>query len=692
MSLKKLVRQYATKLLDEEYIKNSQRYHLPYGEWVADREKETAIGIAEGERLCPPRAAGAGKTASLEPAVPEASGAGQQTTTGSVQGLKPMPPETAGAEAWGQEPDPVLLNFGKGSWTPDAMERVKAYFVRNPQVMFLYGDEDMKMKKGKYGNPWLKPCWSPDSYMYRDYLGSAVAVRRALYDKLTEEERREEGPCHDRLVELAGGYERGCKTIGHLTGILYHRGQPWLLPGEGRPGRGPAPEKRPEENGSRDGEVSVVIPSKDNVTVLTKCLETLCQTVRRTRYEIIVVDNGSKEKAKKELEQEMEKLRCCPDYQGSLMGAEYLYEPMKFNFSRMCNRGARAGRGSLILFLNDDIEAVQEGWLEAMVEKARQPWAGAVGHKLLYPDGWRIQHAGVTNIILGPTHKLQRLKDGSHYYDGKSIGVWNMLAVTGACLLVRREVFEQVGGFCEELRVAFNDVDLCFNIYEEGYHNIQINDGWLLHHESLSRGTDATEEKHRRLVGELTLLFDRHPQLKSIDPYYHPWLNLSLQDPAIKPACEEGIVMEDVRDWEPLESLGDARQDDCFFVQVEYADEEQISGCGIVLGSDNACFEKKLLFQSKTSPGKMYGMDFTGQYRSDLEKNLHDQVNVDLSGFKVNFARPLPPGRYRVGMLARDRISGMKLVNWSDRTYRLERGSRKKKRSDKEKNKGRAKG
>lgn len=677
MGLKKLVRQYATKLLDEEYIKNSERYHLPYGEWVAERERETATGIAEAERVVPPGSAGA---------------------------------EEEVRDTWGSEPDPVLLNFGKGSWAPDAMERVKAYFARNPQVMFLYGDEDVKKKKGKYGSPWLKPCWSPDSYMCRDYLGSAVAVRRELYDRLTEEERREEGLCHDRLVELAGGYERGCRTIGHLIGILFHREQPWPLPGAGRPGKGPGKETQAEGNRSRSGsgqehtqetsgrgagsspeevEVSVVIPSKENVTVLTQCLETLCQTVRHTRYEIIVVDNGSREKARKAVEEEMEKLRCCQEYKGSLVRAEYLYEPMKFNFSRMCNMGAEVGRGSLILFLNDDIEAVQEGWLEAMVEKVREPWAGAVGHKLLYPDGWRIQHAGVTNIFLGPTHKLQRLKNGSHYYDGKSVGVWNMLAVTGACLLIRREVFEQVGGFCEELRVAFNDVDLCFKVYEQGYHNIQINDGWLLHHESLSRGTDATEEKHRRLVGELTLLFERHPQLKSRDPYYHPWLNVSLQDPAIKPACEEGIVMEDVRNWEPLESLGDAREEKCLFVQVESADQEQISGCGIVLGSDNACFEKKLLFQSKTSPGKMYCMDFTGQYRSDLEKNLEDQVNVDLSGFKVNFARPLPPGKYRVGMLARDRISGMKLVNWSDCTYRLEKGGRKKKRSDKDKNKGR---
>lgn len=638
MRLKKIVRQQAEKLLDMEYIKRRRQCRLDYAEWLKGLEQQQQAEEDDRE--------------------------------------------------WEKEPDPVLLAFEAGSWAPDAAQRIRRFLAKNPEVQLVYGDEDVceregdKICKKRYEKPWLKPCWSPDSYLCRDYLGSAVAVRRSLYDKLTEEERRDMGACHDRLVQLAGGFEKGCIQIAHMTGILYHRHSVWPLPGEGRPGvkleeRGA--EAAEKESGFRgetaasgeEVEVSVVIPSKDNAAVLIRCLDTLCQTVRRLSYEIILVDNGSGAQAREMIAKEVEKLKNTKEYQGCLKGIQVIYQPMEFNFSRMCNMGAAASKGGFLLFLNDDIEAVEPGWLEGMVEKAKQPWVGAVGYKLLYPDGEKIQHAGVTNIILGPTHKLQHQLDCRTYYDGRSEGIWNMLAVTGACLLLRREVFDEVEGFCEEMKVAFNDVDLCFKIYEKGYHNVVINEGHLLHHESLSRGLDETEEKHNRLMGEYYLLFDLHPQLKSRDPYYHPWLNGTVQDTAIKPAYLEGAILADPREYEPAEEPINARLDDCLMFRVEYADKKEMYGYAVVLGSDNACFTKKLLFRSVDSPDKLYGMDFTDQYRSDLEMNLPDQKNVGLCGYRISFAKPLPPGEYKVGLVARDRISGMTLINWNPRNIRV---------------------
>lgn len=656
MDVKKSVRRQLEKLFDIRYRRKRKRYIQDYNLWVRELEQ------AEWED--------AGDAGQKDCAL---SGAAGGSTAKKRGGKK--------AEKAAQEPpEAVLLSFAGGCWSRDAQARMERFFAAHPEVLLAYGDEDITVKKNVYSTPWLKPCWSPDSYLCRDYLGSAVAVRRSLFEQLTEQECQDEGLCHDKLVALAGGFAKGCRTIAHVNGIFYHRLEGWALPQEGRSGKRIAPEERgvagaAEQTGSEekagDGSaaenslVSVIIPSKDNVSVLKQCLETLCATVESTEFEIIVVDNGSSEQSRKAVGREIDRLN--REQRAHLRRAVYLYKPMEFNFSRMCNLGAQAAEGSLLLFLNDDIEAVSAGWMEAMVQKAQQPWTGAAGYKLLYPDSERIQHAGVTNIALGPTHKLQCLKDGVRYYDGRNRGVWNMLAVTGACLMLRRKVFAEAGGFCETLKVAFNDVDLCFTLYELGYQNVVINSGYLLHHESLSRGLDETEEKIKRLMSERDLLYERHPALEGRDPYYHEWLNGNVLDTGIKPACEEGICFDDTREYEPAMDLSKARTDDCLLLRIEHAGRERLNGYAVVLGSDNACFKKRLLFKKIKEPDTIYSMDFTEQYRSDLEKNM-DQVNVGLCGFCVMFARPLPAGEYRIGMLARDQISGAELVNWSSRT------------------------
>ena len=175
---------------------------------------------------------------------------------------------------------------------------------------------------------------------------------------------------------------------------------------------------------------------------------------------------------------------------------------MEFNFSKMCNLGAKAATGEYVLFLNDDIEAIDDVWLDAMLSHAQKKHVGAVGAKLYYPDSNTIQHAGITNLRLGPVHKMQFLQDVRPYYDGRNIFDCNVIAVTGACLMVRKTVFEECGGFSEDLAVAFNDVELCFRLYEAGYYNVQCNSAVLYHHESLSRGNDESKEKYPSYVEE----------------------------------------------------------------------------------------------------------------------------------------------------------------------------------------------
>lgn len=619
MKLKRWLRQRVEKLMDLEYrrkVKRCKRHS--YTDWINWTEEKDETG--------------------------------EQT---------PNPAETG--------EDPVLLSFGEGSWAGNAAERIREFFAEHPGVLLVYGDEDIKDGKGGYKTPWLKPCWSPDSYLCRDYLGSAVAVDRRLYDRLTLEEREDERRCHDRLVELAGGFQRGCAAIAHVEGILFHRESGWNSPALAYAW---LREKTASAEAALKGpEVSVIIPSKDNAAVLKRCLETLSRTTGSVSYEILVVDNGSDREAREEIAAELEKLKTDREGRGDLRDARYLYQPMEFNFSHMCNVGAQAAAGSLLLFLNDDTESVESGWLENMAEKARRPWVGAVGYKLLYPDGKRIQHAGVVNVTAGPTHKLRYLEDGA-YYDGRGAGVWNVLAVTGACLMLRREAFAEAGGFCEGLRVAFNDIDLCFQLYELGYHNVVINTGYLLHHESLSRGYDETAEESRRLQGELVTLFDRHPKLKSRDPYYHIWLSGNVLDSSIRPIVEKGAPVPDVRAFEPMEDLGNYRRDECLMLRVEKADAARVQGYAVVQGSDNVSFTKRLLFREEGAGGKLYCMNFRGQFRPDLEIEMCGRDNVALCGFSVKFDRPLPPGEYRVGVLAKDKLSRTALVNWSGCTIK----------------------
>lgn len=591
--------------------------------------------------------------------------------------------ENADLETEGVPADFEVLVFGEGEEASDARERIAAFFAKYPQVQFLYGDEDILDGKGGYHSPWLKQDWSPDSYLCRDYLGSLLAVRRELYGRLTEAQKQEEGGCHDALVELAGGYERGCQQIGHLREILFHRKEAWMPAGEGRPGRRLADASQ-ESAPQKEELVSIIIPSKDNPEILGRCLETVTQTVRQQPYEIVIVDNGSNEGNREKITQKIEGImqtyaniaqksgevpqeadgpQKASEMKNSLREIRYLYRPMPFNFSHMCNLGAQEAKGNLLLFLNDDIEAVSTGWLEELADKARREWVGAVGIKLLYPDSDRIQHTGVVNIVLGPVHKLQFQEDNKCYYDGRNQGVWDYLAVTGACLMIRREVFEEAGGFDEQLQVAFNDVDLCFTLYELGYHNVVVNTFHLVHHESLSRGHDESEEDQKRLMQERDILYGRHSKLERKDPYYHPRLNRKRLDTTIRPAFEEGRTIPDRRVCELAEDIEGVREDECLRLIVELATARRVQGYAVVLGSDNACFETKLLFQDKEK-GDLYQLEYTPQCRNDIAQNMPDQKNIALCGFEVDIIAPLPPGEYRIGAVSRDVISGLRIVRW----------------------------
>lgn len=617
--------------------------------------------------------------------------------------------------------DFVLICAGEGEPAPYAEKNIADFFAENPQTQVVYGDEDVLTREGEHKAPWFKPDWSPDLLDSCLYFGSLFAVRRSLWRELKESyerrypgswerlfgEEKEGEACRVRDLEayekwlhdcVEGGYEQGTRRVGHIPQILFHarsEGQQMLFMRESPYlwARKAELVKNLSESLKREDRkplVSVVIPSKDQPDILEQCVESV-RAGTDIPVEIIVVDNGSSPENRARTEGLL-KETASRGQSGRALAVRYLYRPMEFHFSRMCNLGAEAAEGKLLLFLNDDV-FLRRGCIDEMAARALRSYTGAVGLKLLYPGTERIQHAGITNLPMGPVHKLQSLSDEREYYGRANRGDRNFLAVTAACLMVEKKKFPEAGGFCEELRVAFNDVDFCFRLHELGYFNVCLNDIWAYHHESLSRGDDEAPEKLNRLLGERKKLYERHPALEGRDPYYSRFLNSDGLDVRIAPAYQTaGNRLQTGGVWKPVEDIGVYREDKCLLVRPEDVRDGKIVGWSVVLGDNNACYERTLLLRREDSgtargkencrehekdvdceaPAVIYGITLEGQYRPDLEENMPDQTNVALCGFMLELPRlPDPEGSFQIGICVRSRVTGLRLVNWSSRRVEM---------------------
>lgn len=543
-----------------------------------------------------------------------------------------------------------------------AFEKITEVLKKHPEVLVVYGDEDVMDDSGVRSCPWFKPDWSPDLFRTSFYLGGLVAVRKDFLGATKGDTLACEEICG--CVVRAGGFQKGCKSIYHVPEILCHNEsleqmeKRLTIPGE----------RKMDVSGKMEvpGVISVIIPSKDHPEILKTCLRGIERSVGELPYEIIVVDNGSSEENKRQTEEILSSYEKVAGMQ--LRGTQYIYEPVEFNFSRMCNLGAEKASGEIYLFLNDDVELVAENTLQKLAELAMQEYTGAVGLKLYYPDSVRLQHAGVTNLPMGPVHKLQFLEDNISYYFDSNRGLRNVLAVTAACLMVTKDKFTEVGGFSEELQVAFNDVDFCFSLYELGYYNVCRSDCFAYHHESLSRGDDESTEKWLRLMKEREKLYERHPKLEGVDPYFGAGLLREGLDSRIRPAYETAantVQRAELQPWNKKEES--CRIDACLMVRVEDCRWGRMSGYGVVLGDNNACYEFELLLKHEES-SKVYAIALTGQYRPDLVENMKDQINVGLCGFDIQPEHMTPEtGTYQIGMCARNRVTGLCLINYSSR-------------------------
>lgn len=419
--------------------------------------------------------------------------------------------------------------------------------------------------------------------------------------------------------------------------------------------------------------ISVVIPSKDHPEVVEQCLASFYQKTEYdfTRCDFILVDNGSSEENQEKLKRMQEKY-----------GFQYLYHPMEFNFSAMCNIGAAHAKGDYILLLNDDIEVIQKDWLRIMAGQASQPHVGAVGAKLWYAGGESIQHAGITNLDIGPSHKLITFPDDRNYYYGHNQVTYDMIGVTAACLLVKKEKYHEVGGLDETMKVAYNDVDFCFKLVEAGYYNVLRNDAVLYHHESLSRGLDEEDDgKWDRLLQEKENLYHKHPEMKSKDIFYHR----KLIDNASNYVCnfkfdyemrgkETDFCMEKAEKLagmcENVMQFTVDRAQKQHKIHQEEPDILHIMGWSYMPGRDNAEFERYIVLQKEE--GMFCKIKPFPWFRKDVEAILPHENNISLAGFVVRIRKEnLSAGIWNIAMMAIDLQTGTSFLTWSDKTLEV---------------------
>lgn len=549
-------------------------------------------------------------------------------------------------------------------YAPNALYEVAKKLNEDKSYDFIYSDEDKISEDGKVRrDPFFKPDWSPETFMSYMYTCHLSVYRKSLLEELGGLRAGFEGSQdYDLVLRLTEKTDK----IGHVAKILYHwrmrkestanalTAKPYIMEAT-KKAKLEALERRgltghltllPEIGQFRvtyepqgNPQVSIVVPSKDNYDVLKMCIRSIFEKTAYKNYEVIVVDNGSSEQNKRKVTSLIQDYGCC-----------YLYEPEEFNFSWMCNKGARQAKGAYVLFLNDDIEITEPEWLTIMTGQAQVSYTGAVGCKLYYPNG-RIQHAGVLNLAIGPGHCLYGGQDNLNYYYGRNLLDYNFTAVTGACLMVSAEKFWEVGGFDEDLPVAYNDVALCFKLVEKGYYNVLRNDVALIHHESVSRGLDeASASKEERRRREMAKLYQKYPKFAGgYDPCYNPNLTPDKGDFSFNMSKAVLPVETELFDTTELKATAD------FVYNVEYVaqteDTVRISGWCYdrTKKNNNHNKLKVILTGSDTDDKTAYAAEAGTVYRYDVTTPEGRNKGLGLCGFECYFTQGgIKTGKYEV--------------------------------------------
>ena len=430
--------------------------------------------------------------------------------------------------------------------TPDAMFHVAKAVTENMELEVLYSDEDKVSAGNKFMQPHMKPDFNIDLLRTVNYICHLFVVKKTMIEKVGMLRPEFDGAQdYDFILRCVEATNR----IYHIPRILYH----WRF-FEGSTAENPESKLYAFEAGKRaieahyervgiraevvqgeflglyrtryirdkDPLVSILIPNKDHTDDLDRCIRSIEEKSTYHNYEYIIIENNSDQEETfayyKKLQEENPK-------------AHVVYWDGEFNYSAINNYGVSFANGEYLLLLNNDVEVINADWLEEMLGYCMRDDVGIVGARLYYPDD-TIQHAGVVIGFGGIAgHAFVQQKRGTTGYCHRIICAQDYSAVTAACMMVKKSVFEEVGGLTEELKVAFNDVDFCMKVRQAGKLVVYNPYVELYHYESKSRGLEDTPEKVARFNSEIKKFSERWPEiLKNGDPYYNPNLTLKSQD------------------------------------------------------------------------------------------------------------------------------------------------------------------
>jgi GT2 family glycosyltransferase len=436
---------------------------------------------------------------------------------------------------------------------PFALFEIVRTINENPVVEFLYFDEDRLILTGDMKerfDPHYKPGWAPDTLRSYNYIGRFFVIKKDLGDKIGWLRKGIEGyDSYDFFLKVL----ENTKNIFHIPKVLYHYVQdkhPVLSKTSSINLANPNNEinalnahfrrsgiDAKADYGSHPGtyqarchfeinhKISIIIPNKDFPEGLEKCLKSFLHRSSFKNFEVIIVDNGST----------MEETFSFYNRIKEDKKIKIIRWDKPFNYAAVNNYAVNNSEGDILLFLNNDTEVINLDWLERMLEHAVREEIGAVGAKLYYPDH-TIQHAGVVIGMLGVAGH------GHRYFPGNSPGYWgrlkiiqNLSAVSGACLMTRKNIFDNVRGFDERFEMDFNDIDLCLKIREKGFLIVWTPFAELYHIEMKTRGFHDTPAKQRRFRRDIELFQNKWQHLlKKGDPYYNPNLTLEREDFSLK--------------------------------------------------------------------------------------------------------------------------------------------------------------
>ena len=421
----------------------------------------------------------------------------------------------------------------------DTIEKDALYYLalalnEDKNLDFLYTDEDKIDFSGKYMEPHFKADYSPDTLMSVNYICHLSCIRKSLVDEIggfrSEYDGAQDYDLFLRITEKTN-------KIYHIDRVLYHwrqtatstagylgnknyayiAGKKALedaLKRRGLKGEvldNPRVSTYLVKYGNENEKVSIIIPMKDKAKITKRCLESIYNKCTYKNFEIILVDNGSHEK---------DTFDMISFYENKYDNFKCIRLECEFNYSYINNEAARHATGDYLLFLNNDTEVLTPDFIEWMLGYARLEHSGCVGIKLLYPDKL-VQHAGV---VLGYGGVAGHIYVALSYNDnglfGRLVQPYNYSAVTAACLMVKKDKFNEVDGFDEKLKVALNDADLNLKLLSKGYYNVCLSNVEMIHYESKSRGYEASSEKHNRFLKEQEYMKKKWGNVLEKDKYF----------------------------------------------------------------------------------------------------------------------------------------------------------------------------